>query len=118
MSTSEPFLGKPAPFKQAYPEFKTVRVRVKHEGDMTHAMQREQTYTEHSLPRVIPCPNPRCRQGGYDLTATIIAIAHERLSSYKVNWSCNGHEGTPKGRKVGAPCSNSIELEVEAIFNE
>lgn len=117
MTGAKPFLGKPGPFSQAYPEVKSLRARVLHRGDLAYATQREQTFTEHSIPEVVPCPNPRCQQGGYNLRAIMIALAHGKMPSYSAKFSCHGHEGTPKGRKIGDPCCNSIELEIETTFN-
>jgi len=118
MQQSKPFLGTPTTFSKAFPKFRSLIIRAKHSGDLTNPTQREQIYSGNSIPRVIPCPNPRCQQGGYDLTATIITMEHDRKTQYRVRYSCNGHEGTPKGRRKGNPCMNSVELEFEATFNE
>jgi hypothetical protein len=118
MNESKPFLGTPTTFSKAYPSFRSLVIRVKNHGYLASPMQREQVYSKPSIPRVIPCPNPRCQQGGYDLTAIIITMEHERNTKFSAHYSCNGHEGTPKGRRKGNPCMNSVELEFEAEFNE
>lgn len=118
MNESKPFLGIPTTFSKAYPGFRSLVVRAKHSGDLSSPAQREQQYSEHSVPRVIPCPNPRCQQGGYDLTSIIIAIEHGRIIKYSTRHTCNGHEGTPKGRRKGSSCMNFVELEITSEFNE
>ena len=118
MSQSKPFLGTPTSFCKAYPSFRSLVVRAKHSGEFASPMQRKRVYSETTVPRVIPCPNPRCQQGGYDLIATIIMLEHGRNTRHSVRYSCNGHEGSPKGRRKGNPCMNPVELEFEASFNE
>lgn len=118
MPQSRPFLGVPASFTVAYPQFKSLVVRVRHSGDVARPHQKDEVYTESSIPKNVPCPNPRCQQGGYDLTGAIMHMAHSSEGQYKVRYSCNGHEGTPKGRRKGSPCMNFAEFKFEACFNE
>ena len=118
MVESKAFLGTPTSFSTAHPCFRSLVVRAKHVGKFAYPMQREQVFSDSSIPRVLSCPNPRCQQGGYDLTATILTLEHGQTAKYQVNYSCNGHEGTPMGRRKGNPCMNSVALEFEALFNE
>ncbi len=106
---SRPFIGTLSSFHQAYPEVKTLRFDGKEQGDLASGFdQRNLNYTESSLPSTIPCGNPRCQQGGYDLNATLMSLTNTSETSYDIDWLCGGHEGTPKGRRIGDPCMNSI----------
>ena len=116
MSDSKPFLGELTTFAKAYPNFGELVVRVHHDGDLAYVHQKSAVYTAATLPGVLRCPNPKCQQGGYDLSATVITLAHGRTPNYSVSWSCNGHEGSPKGRRKGDPCMNSVELEFQASY--
>ena len=116
MSNAKPFLGEYTTFTGAYPNFSELTLRVQHRGDLAYPHQKAEVYTVSNLPRVLPCANPRCQQGGYDLTATIITLEGGRIANYKVSWHCNGHEGSPKGRRKGSACMNSVELEFEAKY--
>lgn len=98
--------------------FKTVSIKVTHHGDMVNSKQEEQIYTGPPLPETIQCPNPRCQQGGYRIETIISEIARMKTTLDKKNFPCNGHEGTPKGRKQGAPCENSIDIEITATYPE
>lgn len=117
MITSEPFLKRTSSFKKAFPKIKTISVKVKHVGAVSPLLE-EQFYTEHSLSGKISCPNPRCVQGGYDLQTILDHINDSNILSYKVDWDCPGHEGTPKGRKKGYPCENSVIIAFESTFAE
>lgn len=106
---SRPFLGTVSSFSEAYPDVLSIRFEGKERGDLPRDQEeRIQHYTEADLPQIVPCGNPRCQQGGYDLNATLIGITHSRETEYEIDWSCNGHEGTPKGRRIGVDCMNSI----------
>jgi len=106
---SKPFLGTVSSFHEAYPEVKTLRFVGKEQGDLASGHdQRKLNYTESTLPSTIPCGNPHCQQGGYDFNTTLMSLTATKATSYEIDWSCNGHEGTPKGRRIGDPCMNSI----------
>lgn len=71
---------------------------------------RESTYTKSTLPRYAQCCNPRCRQGGLDLqTVAMFAADGERTIS------CQGHEGSPKGRRRGDSCDNVFVVTIHTI---
>lgn len=116
MTTTKPFLGTVGSFGNAYPGVESLRATVHHNGEVPQAWQRDETYTEQSIPQVIPCLNPRCQQGGFDLKASLITVTHGRATNHKVKLYCGGHEGSPKGRKLGDPCSNSIEIVLQLKF--
>ncbi len=114
---SRPFLGTVSSSREAYPEVKSLRFEGREHGDLASGMdQRDVYYTECNLPGKIPCGNPRCQQGGYDLNATLMTLMGNRDTSYEIDWSCDGHEGTPKGRRIGDPCMNSIRAKLTITY--
>lgn len=116
MTKGAPFLGTVATFKAAYPDVQSIRVHARHEGDALSDSRKTQSYSEYDLPPVLPCVNPLCQQGGYDLTATLIALTHGKQPSHHVTWHCNGHEGSPKGRRRGDSCSNYVEVDFQVTY--
>ena len=118
MTSSKPFLGTVSTFKEAYPQVRTIEVKVRYEGGMRGEIRGTQKYSEHSIPQVLPCSNPKCQQGGYNLMATLITLTHSKQSSYLARWNCNGHAGTPKGRKVGDACEASAEIEITLSYKQ
>lgn len=106
---SKPFLGgEPTTFTELYPSVKSLILTGIEHGDYTESSiipynQRGRIhYTASTLPRVIPCSNPKCKQGGYDLQWIIDSIVSLGEPSYINVFSCNGHEGTSKERKIGS----------------
>lgn len=115
---SKPFLGSVSSFKEAYPEIKSLLLNGTQSGEVSRENQRLIHYSQINLPQTIPCSNPRCKQGGFDLMATLITVTHSRMSSYETTMYCGGHEGTPKGRVKGDPCFNSLSFKLEATYHD
>lgn len=106
MSAAKPFLGVTHDRDKALDGIASFKLTVAQDrfGRYTHsAWQREAHYSKSNLPRYCVCANPRCQQGGLDL---------QQIVTYwppgERTFPCNGHEGTPKGRRVGDPCDNSF----------
>jgi hypothetical protein len=113
----ELFLGKlVASLREAYPEVRTARLNVVHHGDVDHESQRERVYS--TVPGKIPCPNPRCRGGGYDLNTTLLTLTQAKTTSYRVTWNCGGREGSRRTQVNPYPCMNSVELSLEITYHE
>lgn len=115
---SKSFLGSVASFKTAYPEIKTLQLKGTQNGEVSSESQHQIYYSEKNLPQNIPCSNPRCKQGGFNLLATLITLAHSKIPSYEATFYCGGHEGTPKGRVRGDSCFNSLTFKIEATYHE
>lgn len=110
------FLGAASSFSAAYPEVKSLKLSGTQNGEVGNENQRHIYYSESNLPKIIPCSNPHCRQGGFDLLATLITLNHSKESSYEGKVYCNGHEGTAKGRVKGDSCFNTLSFKIEATF--
>lgn len=108
MTRSRPLLGETTDREKAFPDIVSIELVVVQDrsGYYTrHSWQRESRFTKATIPRYLTCANPRCQQGGLDLQQFV-----EFWPSGQHSFSCNGHEGTPKGRRKGAPCINSFEV--------
>lgn len=115
MST-RPFLGTVSSFAEAYPNVRTLRVEAIEHGEVRNEWQRRNTYSETDLPSQIPCSNPHCKQGGFDLNTTFLFLTHDNKTQYETTLYCPGHEGSPKGRRKGDACFNYLEVKVEVIY--
>jgi hypothetical protein len=106
-----PFLGTTTDKNAAFPDIASMTIDVeqdKYGNYSQHEWQRKSTYTKASIPRFARCLNPRCQQGGLDLQ-TFVIIHSDGTYTYP----CSGHEGSPKGRRVGNPCMNSFTVTVK-----
>lgn len=114
----DPWLGKPAPFHEVYPDIESICVEGKQFGDLRAGIPADFKYSASNVPATIPCANPRCQQGGYLLQTYLDAMAHSRQKEADLDWSCNGHEGSPKGRRTGAPCMNRVKFGVRIRYKQ
>lgn len=106
MSKGKPFLGETHDRAKAFPGITALELTVTQDrwGHYTdQAWQRESRYTLDNLPRYQSCANQRCQQGGLDLQHVVLFWSNGEHTMY-----CNGHEGTPAGRRKGDPCDNSF----------
>lgn len=114
---NKPFLaGEPVPFRKAYPDVKSLLFTATERGAVGDREQRDYRYTESNMPAKLGCSNPRCQQGGYELQPMLDALTHDQQPGYEADWLCNGHEGSPQGRRKGQPCMNSLSLKIELTY--
>ena len=111
--TPKPFLGTTTNVNDAFPGIKEIDITIVQDPYgyyCQHEWQRVSRYTKSTLPNHVQCTNPRCQQGGIDLQSFV--LSH---SNGEFDISCNGHEGTPAGRRKGDPCDNhfNIKLTIE-----
>lgn len=110
-------------FNQLFPEVKSLNLKGKEIGELSSSSffleesKRIIFYDELTIQRKIPCSNPKCQQGGYEIQLILESLIrrNDEKSEGKIN--CNGHEGTPKGRKNGNSCWNSITYKIDIIYN-
>lgn len=108
MTQSKSFSGETTDRREAFPDIISLELHVTQDrfGRYTsRPSQRERRYTLKTFPPHLSCANPRCQQGGLDLQKIV-----ESWPSGSHKFRCNGHEGTPKGRRKGGPCGNSFEV--------
>jgi hypothetical protein len=108
------FLGKDSTFEKAYPKINKIQVIVdEYDGfSSTHKV-----YGKNELSMVIPCGNKRCKQGGYPIDQIIYIMVESKKVEEKIKLSCEGHEGSPKGREKGESCYNYAEITIKIEYN-
>jgi hypothetical protein len=106
MAELRPFLGPGVSFHVAYPtvESATVRFTETDFGDDPKVMYWNLT----DGPR-IPCRNAACQRGGYNVEYLVGEMIRNQIECKTIDMSCNGDEGSPKGRKIGRSCDMSME---------
>jgi hypothetical protein len=106
-------LGK---FEEAFPELEDVTVEFVEKDFLLKA--RSGTWHLHGQGGVMPCGNPSCRRGGYELDRDIREMLRMGVLQKHIELHCRGDEGSPKGRKVGRRCERSIEATVTVRFKD
>ena len=112
-----PLLGEPTTFARAYPQVSDIRVEVEEEDGLAD-YHRHRVFAKSDLPSTIRCGNPRCRQGGFDIQQLIYSMIELRETQREDSIDCPGHEGSPKGRRKGYPCTNFAKIKVSITYVE
>jgi hypothetical protein len=108
--TSKPFLGTTTDVNKAFPGIDEIDITIEQDPYgyyCQHEWQRVNRYTKSTIPKIERCVNPRCQQGGIDLQRIVL-----HNSSGEYDFSCNGHEGSPAGRRKGDPCDNRFKIKL------
>ncbi len=107
-SNERPLLGTTTDVNKAFPGIEEIDLTISQDPYgyyCKHDWQRTSRFNKSNVPSHLGCANPRCQQGGLELQQIILFNAD---GAY--DFGCNGHEGTPGGRKIGDPCDNSFNL--------
>jgi hypothetical protein len=107
-----PLLGETHDRKKAFPNIKRLEVIVKQDPFSLYVRddwRKSSSFTIANVPRRVACINPRCQQGGFDMQMQIEFGDCEERQLY-----CVGHEGTPAGRRKGAPCENVFSVTIRS----
>ena len=65
---------------------------------------------------LIPCRNPRCRRGGYEVDRSLYEMVREKLTEKVFAKNCPGDEGSPKGRRRGDRCRNVLHYRLRIKY--
>jgi hypothetical protein len=104
----KPLFGETTDRNEAFPGIKSLTVKVVQDPYRHYGQeQRETVYSKSDIPRHVRCVNQRCRQGGIDLQQL---VWFSGAGEYR--FPCNGHEGSPKGRRRGEPCDSTFVITV------
>ena len=102
---------------ERYTQIRSLAAIARHFGDLGRSGSDTARFTRSTLPRVLPCLNPRCCEGGYDLVPVLHDLIARGASTGSAVLPCSGHDGLPLGRGSSkTPCMNSVELEIDIEY--
>lgn len=114
MSDTTPWLARrTGDFGQAFPNVEAIDFSIDDNpwGWYNVRGPRPLRFTSASATSHIPCPNDRCRRGGFDFGAFLSNHTYGSMTtSVDQTYPCNGDEGTPAGRRKGDSCMNSFKV--------
>ncbi len=111
---SQPFLAKRTHFSEAYPTVEYAVVRFV-ESDAGSDYPPNAWNLISGGPRMA-CKNNRCNRGGYDFEQMLGFMVSQGEETKDFEMSCNGDEGSPKGRKPGKECLMAIEGSITVTY--
>ncbi|OFV90043.1 MAG: hypothetical protein A3H95_16795 [Acidobacteria bacterium RIFCSPLOWO2_02_FULL_64_15] len=102
-------------FSKAFPEIKSVSMVVEEQD--SGQVVRSYNFKEDTLPgEYLNCTNPRCYNGGYDVGQTLRFMVAGHTTHFEDHRSCQGYEGSPKGRRRDGPCDRAFKVTVDLVF--
>lgn len=121
MNNVRPLLGTTSSFAEAYPNIEELQIKVIHDR-FGHYIQEEwyrtETMTRGSMSSHVTCRNPRCRRGGFDVDGLLRGMEICKETEKTISFFCKGDEGSPQGRRQGAPCENFIEVIAKVTYRK
>jgi hypothetical protein len=113
------FLKRTATFAQAFPEIKDFRIDIECHN-WGFGKPRNFIFTPTSPPgEYVDCPNHVCYNGGYHLGQFLrYMVADSRKTEVEDSASCQGYEGSPKGRKNYGPCDYHFKVKASITYRE
>ena len=121
---SKSFIGGRVSFAQAFPQIKHIIVKLYETGDGVRPLPGDRPdnpsdiYTETSLGEYIDCSNTLCYNGGFKIGRIVREMVSNREEKKDFSGSCQGHEGSPKGRRKYGYCGNHFSGNVEIEYTD
>lgn len=113
------FVSKTDSFDKAFPEIEDVKVEVTESGEGLTQFNRERIYSKRTLRgEYIDCHNPMCYNGGFGIGEIIRDMIRNKQAELVTYKTCQGYEGSPKGRRRYRSCVNSFNIKVIIKYKE
>lgn len=106
--------GEKVSFAKAFPTIETVKVVVEESGAGARGHARQ--YDQATLGEFIDCSNPLCYKGGFSLGGVLRRMVEEKQTHLKDSASCQGYEGSPKGKKKYRECGAYFTFTVDIAY--
>src|SRR5687767_6765746 len=106
---SEYVLAPKTTFEKAYPTIAKLLVKVS-EGAGGFGESRTITLTEQDFSHAVNCSNPVCYGGGVEVGWFIHDMVRAGKTEDSTSKSCQGYEGSPKGKKRYRSCMNFFRV--------
>lgn len=96
------------------PSLRTLRLAIRFErGEGTVESEHTRIVVVSRAPAlfVVPCSDPHCRDGGHDLTSSIMTHLRARHGTFEGSAACHGGVGA-----ASQPCSRVLKFEASATY--
>ena len=98
-------------FEKAFPEVEECIVEVQERG-YGPSGRAEETSRYTNPGEYINCSNSLCYNGGFNIGSPIREMVRMRKTEKDGNASCQGSEGSPKGRRIYRKCANFFKYKI------
>ncbi len=113
-----PLFGGLASFAIAYPQIADVQLEIEAIGYSGVASSNRVRRFSTPLNEIVDCVNPCCVHGGFRIGAHLRQMVNDRLTVLQTEpVMCCGHEGSPKGKRVGRDCTNFFKASFKVSYH-
>jgi len=102
------------PFAAAFPEIESVRFQYELRGDGVYKWNA--TGVRDRVGEYIDCVNPICYNGGFSIGSLLRDMVGARETHREGIATCQGNEGSPKGRRVYRKCLNHWTYVIDLTY--
>jgi hypothetical protein len=104
-------------FSDAFPAIEDLKVVVEHLGYCgVHEWNRVRRYSSKEVGEFVDCTNPLCYNGGFSVGSLIRGMIPEKKTHLEATESCQGYEGSPKGRRRYRDCTNVFKVTIDIKY--
>jgi hypothetical protein len=115
---SEYVFFQKASFEDVFPQIEELSVEVEENGKGVKTGFNKLIYTKKYIGEYINCRNPLCYNGGFSIGEILREMVKNKKVDLATTRSCQGYEGSPKGRQRYKPCWNSFTIKVHIKYKE
>jgi hypothetical protein len=112
------FSKKVDTFHEAYPTIAKLHVEVSEKELGSSGLARRLTFTEQHFQHAVNCSNPVCYRGGVQVGWLIHDMVRNKETDREETKSCEGYEGSPKGRKRYRTCLHRFTVKAHVDYRE
>jgi len=110
---SNPLIGPKVSFKEAFPSIQELKIEVTERGKGVKPAGNTYYYDLDNFPgEYIDCSNPMCYGGGFSIGFILHSMVSKGETERETTVSCQGYEGSPKGRRKYGPCFNYFQVKI------
>lgn len=113
--------GPPTKFETAFPELGGISIAYRETGKGVSGLLGQRGSPRAPLGSkarlrttggLIRCSNPMCNRGGYEVDWDVHDMLRRKLVTKEFTRRCPGDEGSPKGRRPGPKCLNTLHFKL------
>lgn len=111
--------GRKVGFDEAFPQIEDLIVEVEESGRGIDEWNRKSMYRKEYFPgEYVDCSNSLCYNGGFSIGSILREMVSKKQTELQTSRHCQGHEGSPKGKRIYRKCTNHFTIRVSITYKD
>lgn len=117
---SRTFFPKTALFSDVFPEIKDLSIEIEQDSFRNKKLDTVKSFydIDHPPRPFKDCDNPLCYNGGFNIGQILKYMVTKKETEEENTISCQGYEGSPKGRRKYGPCFNLFKYKIKIKYKD